>query len=42
VPVNLPGPADWIGLTVPVHIERAGPHSVWGRRAEGGTGVPGL
>src|SRR3954453_22724116 len=28
VPVNLPGPADWIGLTVPVLIERAGPHSV--------------
>ena len=29
--VNLPGPADWIGRTVPVHIERAGPHSVWGQ-----------
>ena len=31
VVVNLPGPADWIGRTVPVHVERAGPHSVWGR-----------
>lgn len=29
--VNLPGPAEWIGRIVPVHIERAGPHSVWGR-----------
>ena len=28
--VNVPGPADWIGRTVPVRIERAGPHSVWG------------
>ncbi len=31
VVVNLPGPAEWIGRTVPVRIERAGPHSVWGR-----------
>ncbi len=30
VVVNLPGPAGWIGRTVPVRIERAGPHSVWG------------
>ncbi len=30
VVVNLPGPADWIGRTVTVRIERAGPHSVWG------------
>ena len=29
--VNLPGPADWMGRTVPVRIERAGPHSVWGQ-----------
>jgi tRNA-2-methylthio-N6-dimethylallyladenosine synthase len=36
VVVNLPGPADWIGRTVPVRIERAGPHSVWGRAAAGG------
>ena len=34
VVVNLPGPADWIGRTVPVRIERAGPHSVWGRAAD--------
>jgi tRNA-2-methylthio-N6-dimethylallyladenosine synthase len=31
VVVNLPGPAEWIGRTVMVRIERAGPHSVWGR-----------
>ena len=31
VVVNLPGPADWIGRTVPVRVERAGAHSVWGR-----------
>jgi tRNA-2-methylthio-N6-dimethylallyladenosine synthase len=30
VVVNLPGPPQWIGRTVPVRIERAGPHSVWG------------
>jgi tRNA-2-methylthio-N6-dimethylallyladenosine synthase len=30
VVVNLPGPAEWIGRTVAVRIERAGPHSVWG------------
>jgi len=42
VPVNLPGPSEWIGRTLPVHIERAGPHSVWGRRTGEGTGVPGL
>ncbi len=41
VPVNLPGPAEWIGRTLPVRIERAGPHSVWGRRRDEGTGVPG-
>ena len=40
VVVNLPGPSEWIGLTVPVRIERAGPHSVWGRIMENGTGVP--
>jgi tRNA-2-methylthio-N6-dimethylallyladenosine synthase len=33
VVVNLPGPAAWMGDTVRVHIERAGPHSVWGRAA---------
>jgi tRNA-2-methylthio-N6-dimethylallyladenosine synthase len=31
VVVNLPGPAEWIGRTVAVRVERAGPHSVWGR-----------
>ena len=34
VVVNLPGPASWIGRTVEVRIERAGPHSVWGRAVE--------
>jgi tRNA-2-methylthio-N6-dimethylallyladenosine synthase len=33
--VNLPGPVDWIGRTVPVLIERSGPHSVWGRAVAG-------
>jgi tRNA-2-methylthio-N6-dimethylallyladenosine synthase len=31
VVVNLPGPDVWIGRTLSVCIERAGPHSVWGR-----------
>jgi hypothetical protein len=31
--VNLPGPSEWIGRTIGVRIERAGPHSVWGRAA---------
>jgi tRNA-2-methylthio-N6-dimethylallyladenosine synthase len=31
VVVNLPGPSDWIGRTVSVRVERAGPHSVWGQ-----------
>jgi len=31
VVVNLPGEAAWIGRTLPVRIERSGPHSVWGR-----------
>jgi tRNA-2-methylthio-N6-dimethylallyladenosine synthase len=35
VVVNLPGPADWIGRTVAVRIERAGPHSVWGQATSG-------
>jgi tRNA-2-methylthio-N6-dimethylallyladenosine synthase len=33
VVVNLPGPAEWIGQTRRVRVERAGPHSVWGRVA---------
>ena len=31
VVVNVPGPASWIGRTLRVAVERAGPHSVWGR-----------
>ena len=31
VVVNLPGPPAWIGRTVTVRVERAGPHSVWGQ-----------
>jgi tRNA-2-methylthio-N6-dimethylallyladenosine synthase len=31
VVVNVPGPMAWIGRTIGVRIERAGPHSVWGR-----------
>jgi len=31
VVVNLPGPPEWIGRTIAVRVERAGPHSVWGR-----------
>ena len=37
VVVNLPGAAEWVGRTVPVRIERAGPHSVWGQMSELGT-----
>jgi tRNA-2-methylthio-N6-dimethylallyladenosine synthase len=33
VVVNVPGEPSWIGRTLPVRIERAGPHSVWGRIA---------
>jgi tRNA-2-methylthio-N6-dimethylallyladenosine synthase len=29
--VNLPGEGSWIGRTVPVRVERAGPYSVWGQ-----------
>ncbi len=29
--VNLPGEPNWIGHTLAVQIERAGPHSIWGR-----------
>ncbi|MGE5246330.1 MAG: tRNA (N6-isopentenyl adenosine(37)-C2)-methylthiotransferase MiaB [Betaproteobacteria bacterium] len=31
--VNLPGAPAWIGRTLPVRVERAGAHSVWGRVA---------
>ena len=40
VVVNLPGETTWIGRLVPVRIERAGPHSVWGRSLDrAGTGA---
>jgi tRNA-2-methylthio-N6-dimethylallyladenosine synthase len=44
VVVNVPGPAAWIGRTVPVRVERAGPHSVWGQfdSAADGAEVVGL
>jgi len=38
VVVNLPGPVDWIGQTVRVRIQRAGPHSVWGRASAASEG----
>jgi tRNA-2-methylthio-N6-dimethylallyladenosine synthase len=41
VVVNLPGPPAWIGRTLAVDVERAGPHSVWGRVAPGGPEVHG-
>jgi len=31
VVVNVPGPAEWIGRMISVRVERAGPHSIWGR-----------
>ena len=31
VVVNMTGDASWVGRIVPVRIERAGPHSVWGQ-----------
>jgi tRNA-2-methylthio-N6-dimethylallyladenosine synthase len=36
VVVNLPGPTAWIGRLMAVRIERAGPHSVWGRPVDAG------
>jgi tRNA-2-methylthio-N6-dimethylallyladenosine synthase len=41
VVVNLPGPSAWIGRTLAVRIERAGPHSVWGR-IDNGAAAPSL
>jgi tRNA-2-methylthio-N6-dimethylallyladenosine synthase len=32
--VNLPGPHEWVGRTVPVKILRAGPNSLWGEAVE--------
>ena len=40
--VNLPGPPEWIGRTLPVTIERAGAHSVWGRVANSEFGIKNL
>src|SRR5205814_7390661 len=37
VVVNLPGPSAWIGQRVQVRVERARPHSVWGRPADATT-----
>ena len=42
VVVNLPGSAAWIGRTVPVRIERSGPHSVSGRRVDSASLTPRL
>jgi tRNA-2-methylthio-N6-dimethylallyladenosine synthase len=39
VVVNLPGDASWIGRVLPVRIERAGPHSVWGQTVLDSTGT---
>ncbi len=36
VVVNFPGPAEWIGRTMTVRIERAGAYSVWGRPVSAG------
>ena len=41
VVVNLPGDAAQIGRFVSVRIERAGPHSVWGRPDAGSSGTKG-
>ena len=32
--VNLPGPREWLGRTLPVKILRAGSHSLWGEAVE--------
>ena len=32
--VNCPGDPTWIGRTLPITIERAGPNSLWGRPAQ--------
>src|SRR5262249_21897459 len=41
VVVNVPGPPAWIGRTLAVRVERAGPHSVWGR-IDNGAPAPSL
>src|SRR6266545_1783220 len=40
VVVNVPGPAAWIGRTLAIQVERAGPHSVWGRAVGDLTAAP--
>ena len=37
VVVNMTGDASWVGRVLPVRIERAGPHSVWGQAVLDGT-----
>jgi len=32
--VNFPGEPSWLGQVAPVQIERAGPNSLWGQRAD--------
>jgi len=39
VVVNLPGPPAWIGRTIRVRVERAGPHSVWGQAHDPSSGA---
>jgi tRNA-2-methylthio-N6-dimethylallyladenosine synthase len=41
VVVNFPGPPAWIGQMHHVRVERAGPHSVWGRAARFDSGASG-
>ena len=38
--VNLPGGPELVGRTVAVRVERAGPHSLWGRPDERGARAP--
>jgi tRNA-2-methylthio-N6-dimethylallyladenosine synthase len=35
--VNFPGPPAWLGRTVQIRVERAGPHSLWGTPVEAGS-----
>jgi tRNA-2-methylthio-N6-dimethylallyladenosine synthase len=42
VVVNLPGPLSWVGRLIPVRVERAGPHSVWGQAGVGADGEAAL
>ena len=40
--VNFPGMPQWIGQTIAVRIERAGPHGLWGLPAETAAGLDSL